>query len=215
MIDRNTSALTERFTAAVDFARVQHAAQFRKGSGIPYLYHLLAVSSLVIEYGGDEDQAIAGLLHDVIEDCGAEHEAFIRERFGDRVGDIVLVCTDGSMESKDAEESAGTSKREGWQRRKRAYIQHLAGKPDDALLVSCCDKLHNARAIVTDLEDPDVGATVFERFSGGREGTLGYYQSLSEIFTARQARPARSLDACVERMHALAGSSTRKGLAMG
>ena len=94
--------LSKRFAEAVDYARAQHAEQTRKGSGIPYIYHLLGVASLVLEYGGDEDQAIAGLLHDVIEDCGSQHEPVVRERFGDRVADIVLACTDGTEESKAA-----------------------------------------------------------------------------------------------------------------
>ncbi|MGB2788605.1 MAG: HD domain-containing protein, partial [Dokdonella sp.] len=92
--------LTKRFTDALDYARVAHAAQVRKGSSIPYLYHLLGVASLVIEFGGDEDQAIAGLLHDVIEDCGEPHRALVRAQFGDAVADIVEDCTDGSAESK-------------------------------------------------------------------------------------------------------------------
>ena len=81
--------LTERFTQAVDYARVQHAQQTRKGTTIPYLYHLLGVASLVLRWGGDEDQAIAGLLHDVVEDCGAAHLGVVRERFGDRIAGIV------------------------------------------------------------------------------------------------------------------------------
>lgn len=92
------TVLTDRFTRAVDHARIAHAAQLRKGSVIPYLYHLLGVASLVIEFGGDEDQAIAGLLHDTLEDCGEAHEPIIRAQFGDRVADIVVACTDGTAE---------------------------------------------------------------------------------------------------------------------
>lgn len=203
--------LTDRFTRAVDHARIAHAAQVRKGTAIPYLYHLLGVASLVIEFGGNEDQAIAGVLHDVIEDCGAEHEALIRAQFGEGVADIVVACTDGTAEGK-ATHSNAEARRADWMARKRSYLAHLEMVPDAVLLVSGCDKLHNARAIVQDLEDPSVGVAVFDRFTGGRDGTLGYYQSLTMIFVQRQARTARTLDAVVERMHELAGATSRHAL---
>jgi len=203
--------LSKRFAEAVDYARAQHAEQTRKSSGIPYIYHLLGVASLVLEYGGDEDQAIAGLLHDVIEDCGSQHEPVVRERFGDRVADIVLACTDGTEESKAAA-TTPDAKFENWRERKLAYIKHLRNEKADALLVSCCDKLHNARAIVTDLENPQVGRAVFDRFTGKRDGTLRYYHSISGIFTRRKVRAAAALDAVVKRMHALAGLRVRKAL---
>ena len=203
--------LTNRFTDAFDYARVAHAAQVRKGSSIPYLYHLLGVASLVIEFGGDEDQAIAGLLHDVIEDCGEPHRALVRAQFGDAVADIVEDCTDGSAESK-ASHTDIEAKRRDWMRRKLDYLAHLAKAPDATLLVSGCDKLHNARAILNDLENPEVGTRVFERFTGGREGTLGYYQSLSEVFSKRGARMVVQLEATVARMHALAGATSRISL---
>ena len=203
--------LTKRFTDAFDYARVAHAAQVRKGSSIPYLYHLLGVASLVIEFGGDEDQAIAGLLHDMIEDCGEPHRALVRAQFGDAVADIVEDCTDGSAESK-ASHTDIEAKRRDWMRRKLDYLAHLAKAPDATLLVSGCDKLHNARAILNDLENPEVGTRVFERFTGGREGTLGYYQSLSEVFSKRGARMVVQLEATVARMHALAGATSRISL---
>ena len=92
--------LTKRLADAVEYARVAHGDQVRTGSDIPYLYHLLAVSSLVLEYGGSEEQAIAGLLHDAVEDGGAHHEAAIRKRFGEAVADIVMDCTDGTAEGR-------------------------------------------------------------------------------------------------------------------
>ncbi|MEO5559375.1 MAG: HD domain-containing protein [Dokdonella sp.] len=205
------TVLTDRFTRAVDYARIAHAAQVRKGSDIPYLYHLLGVASLVIEFGGSEDQAIAGLLHDVIEDCGAAHEHVIRAQFGDGVADIVVACTDGTLEGKATHIDA-EAKRQDWISRKQAYLTHLAKAPDEVLLVSNCDKLHNARAIVQDLENPEVGAKVFERFTGRRDGTLGYYQALSEIFVRRGTPDAKVLDGVVDRMHALAGSPVRRAL---
>jgi hypothetical protein len=117
-------ALTDRFSRAVDYARIAHAAQFRKGSSIPYIYHLLGVTSVVIEFGGSEDQAIAGLLHDTLEDCGASHEAVIRAQFGDAVADIVKDCTDGTAEGK-AGHTDPDAKRRDWIERKRAYLAHL------------------------------------------------------------------------------------------
>lgn len=206
------TVITERFTRAVDYARIAHAAQVRKGSNIPYLYHLLGVASLVIEFGGDEDQAIAGLLHDLLEDCGAHHEPVIRAEFGDAVADIVLACTDGTAEGK-GEHTTPEAKKADWLRRKQDYLAHLAEAPDDVLLVSGCDKLHNARAIVGDLENPDVGMGVFERFKGGIDGTLGYYESLCRVLVQRGVASAHVLETTVARMHALAGVSARHALA--
>lgn len=206
------TALTDRFSRAVDYARIAHAAQVRKGSDIPYIYHLLGVASLVIEFGGSEDQAIAGLLHDTLEDCGAAHEAAIRVEFGDAVADIVKDCTDGTAEGK-ASHTDAEAKRRDWIERKLAYLAHLKTAPDQTLLVSACDKLHNARAIVQDLENPDVGTRVFDRFTGGREGTLGYYQALVEIFSKRASPVARTLDAVVDMMHVLASVESRTALA--
>ena len=208
------TVLTDRFARAVDYARIAHAAQVRKGTTIPYITHLLGVATLVIEFGGTEDQAIAGLLHDTIEDCGEAHEAMIRAQFGDAVADIVVACTDGTAEGKgsliDAE-----AKRKDWYVRKHGYLKHLAKTKQSALLVSASDKLHNARAIVQDLQDPKVGSKVFTRFKGGRSGTLGYYQSLVEVLAKRKSKVVPQLDAVVAQMHALAGVSVRNPLGTG
>lgn len=203
--------LTSRFTDAIDYARVAHADQTRKGSGIPYIYHLLGVASLVIEFGGSENQAIAAVLHDVIEDCGNSHRESVRTRFGDEVAHIVEACTDGSAESKASHQDPA-SKRADWTRRKLNYLDHLAKADPMVLLVSGCDKLHNARAIVQDLEDPSVGAQVFDRFTGGRDGTLGYYHSLAVIFTGHQVPMAGQLNVAVERMLKLASTDERQPL---
>ena len=203
--------LSERFSRAVDYARIAHAHQVRKGSGIPYLYHLLAVASLVLEHGGNEDQAIAGLLHDVVEDCGSEHADRVRAEFGDHVAQIVIDCTDGTAEGKAAHADP-EAKRRDWMARKLAYLEHLAHAPESTLLVSGCDKLHNARAILIDLEDRTVGQAVFARFTGGREGTLAYYQSLANIFSRRNVPVATQLESVVGRMHQLAGNAVREPL---
>lgn len=163
-----------RLHVALDYAAEAHQAQARKGTSIPYLSHLLGVASLVMEHGGDEDQVIAGLLHDVLEDCGPEHLDRIQELFGAKVLAIVRACTDGTPDS--------SGQKAPWRDRKERYLEHLRDAAKEALLVSACDKLHNARAIALDLA---VGEDVFARFTGGRSGTLWYYQSLVEVFRAR------------------------------
>lgn len=196
--------LSSRLTDAFDYARIAHTKQLRKGSNIPYLYHLIGVASLVLEFGGTEDQTIAALLHDVVEDCGEHHAAQIRDRFGGTVADIVEGCTDGSAESKGSF-STDEDKRSDWQQRKERYLSHLAKAAESTLLVSACDKLHNARAIVQDIEAVGVGTLVFDRFTAGREGTLWYYRSLARIFSQRGTGPADVLLETVIRMHALGG----------
>ena len=164
----------ERFVDAVRMATRLHAHQSRKGSAIPYLSHLLAVAGLVLEHGGDEDQAIAALLHDGPEDQGGEATlAEIGERFGPRVEAIVFACSD-TLESP----------KPPWQARKEAYIAHLiALAPEegaDVWLVSLADKVHNARTIVSDLREQ--GPVSLDRFTGGRVGTVWYYRTLAGHF---------------------------------
>ena len=214
------TALTRRFTDAVDYARVAHATQFRKGSGIPYLYHLISVAGLVLEYGGNEDQAIAGLLHDVLEDCGTAHSARIRAQFGDDVANIVDDCTDGTVEDKEYSRTP-EAKYGNWIDRKIKYLAHIDGEPMDSLLVTACDKLHNARAIVADLHG-DAGQEVFDRFTAGRKGTLQYYDAIAKVLLKRvdSSNPrfhelAREFDRTVGDMHELAGAESRLPLSEG
>ena len=186
----------QRFADAFAFAATAHAAQKRKGTEIPYVSHLMSVSALVLEHEGDEDQAIAGLLHDVIEDCGAAYEPIIREKFGERVTRIVRACTD-----------ADTTPKPPWQQRKATYLQHLEHESPEVLLVSACDKLHNARAIVSDQHA--IGTTVFKRFSATQAQVLWYYESLAGIYRARlHGRLAEEVARSVDHMHALAGGSS-------
>lgn len=162
--------LTDRYDAALRLAHDLHRAQTRKGTDVPYISHLMSVSAIVIEHGGNEDQAIAGLLHDAAEDQGGtETLALIRDRFGDGVAGIVADCTDAWEEPKPA-----------WRPRKEAYLAKLAQKPKSSLLVSLADKTHNAEAILFDYRD--IGAPLWDRFSGGRDGTQWYYRSLSDAF---------------------------------
>jgi GTP pyrophosphokinase len=170
--------LTQRFHDALGYAMELHATQVRKGTTIPYLAHLLAVASLVIEHGSTEDEAIAALLHDAIEDQGgAPTREAIRRRFGDTVVTIVDGCTDAEVVPKPP-----------WQQRKEAYIAHLQHAPPAVHLVSIADKLHNARAILTDYRT--LGDTLWARFNGGREGTLWYYQALLQVFREVGTAPA-------------------------
>lgn len=206
------TALTHRFAQAVDYARIAHAVQFRKGSKIPYTYHLLGVSSLVLEYGGTEDQAIAGLLHDVLEDCGAAHLDTIRAQFGDGVATIVDDCTDGTAEDKA---STADDKLTDWTKRKIRYIRHIEGEGEESLLVTACDKLHNARAILADLHG-DAGIKVFERFTAGKSGTLQYYEAVSQVLLKRAGfegsrlhELAREFARTVGEIHEQAGAKSR------
>lgn len=188
----NRTPLTERFDAALAYASAAHRTQFRKGIMIPYLSHLMGVASIALENGADEDQAIAVLLHDAVEDQGgAPRLADIRTRFGDRVADIVDHCTDTDVEPKPA-----------WRPRKEAYIDHLSSVPKDALEVSLADKTHNAGAMVADLHCH--GDQLWARFNGGREGSLWYYQSLSDRFKEMLPRPgAERLARLVDEMERL------------
>src|SRR4029079_8127506 len=146
------TALTDRFDRALLYDTQVHGGQVRKQTSIPYVAHLLAVAATVIEYGGSEDMAIAGLLHDAVEDQGGEPRLRdIRNRFGDRVADIVRACSDSVVNS------ATGAQKEDWRIRKTRYIEHLGTVDQETLLVSLCDKTHNARAILRDLRKPEIG----------------------------------------------------------
>src|SRR6202045_4204500 len=164
------AALGPRLQRAFRYAAGKHAGQTRKQTAVPYLSHLMAVASLVLEAGGDEDLAIAALLHDVVEDCGgAPMLNQVRRRFGKRVASAVEGCTDAERYPKPP-----------WRKRKEAYIRRLRSADADTRLVSAADKLNNVRSILTDYRA--VGESVWARFKGGREGTLWYYRALLDEF---------------------------------
>jgi (p)ppGpp synthase/HD superfamily hydrolase len=164
--------LSSRFEEALIYAFRIHNAQVRKGSGVPYVSHLLAVAALVLEYGGDEDQAIAALLHDAVEDQGGLPTLDeIRVRFGPNVAEIVAACSDSFETPKPP-----------WRGRKERYLAHLPNKLPAARLVSLADKVHNARTIVADYGR--MGDEIWERFKGGKDGTLWYYRELAKAFRA-------------------------------
>ena len=169
--------LSDRFEQALLLATRLHAGQTRKGNDVPYIAHLLAVAGLVLEHGGDEDAAIAALLHDAIEDQGDKITLDeIREQFGDTVATIVDGCTD-----------AYTTPKPPWRGRKEAYLSHLRHVSAAGRLVSVADKMHNARAILADYRV--LGEDLWGRFNGGREGTLWYYRSLVEVLRAAGPTP--------------------------
>ena len=162
-----------RFSAALAFASEIHRGQFRKGTTIPYIAHLLAVAALVIEAGGDEDAAIGALLHDTVEDQGGQPMLDrIRVGYGANVAEIVEACTDTDLTPKPP-----------WRPRKEAYLAAIPHKSPGALLVSLADKVHNSGAILNDYRQ--IGEALWSRFTGGREGTLWYYRALADGFRNR------------------------------
>lgn len=184
--------LTERLSTALAIAVQAHHGQFRKGTSIPYVSHPIGVASLALEYGADEDQVCAALLHDALEDGGPAYEDVIRQKLGARVTYLVLGCTDGMPDESGAKAP--------WKERKLAYLEHLAEAPGDVLLVSGADKLHNARAIVQDMDR--VGDAVFDRFTASKAETLWYYESLVSILERRTAPMSADLARVVKQMRA-------------
>ncbi len=161
--------LGPRFDEAFRYATNKHAEQTRKKTDVPYISHLMSVAALVLEAGGDEDQTIAALLHDVVEDCGGEPVLEeVRQRFGDRVANIVEGCTD-----------TYTIPKLPWKQRKLDHLEVLRRADEDIRLVSAADKLHNVRTILADYRTE--GDRVWERFSGRRDGTLWYYRAVLDV----------------------------------
>jgi (p)ppGpp synthase/HD superfamily hydrolase len=166
--------LGRRFDRALLYATDAHATQFRKGTDRPYIGHLLGVAAIVLTHGGDEDEAIAALLHDVVEDQGGKPRLRdIRRKFGSRVAGIVEGCTDSDTEPKPP-----------WRERKEAYLLHLRTADASVRLVSAADKLYNAREILSDFRLHR--HSVWARFKGGKQGTLWYYGEVAKILRARR-----------------------------
>jgi len=187
--------LSHRFEDALAYAAHLHSNQERKASGVPYIAHLMGVTSLVLDYGGDEDEAIAALLHDAVEDQGGQT---VREetarRYGERVAAIVDDCSDTDVMPKPP-----------WRARKEAYLSHLPAVSASARLVSAADKLHNVRSILLDYRQ--VGETVWQRFNGGKAGTLWYYRALTETYKQVGATPlVAELDRAVSELEQVAGA---------
>jgi (p)ppGpp synthase/HD superfamily hydrolase len=167
----NTLKLTDKFASALIYATRLHRNQTRKIRNIPYIAHLLSVAALVLEAGGTEEEAIAGLLHDSVEDQGGKSTlAEVRQLFGETVAAIVDGCTESDTYPKPP-----------WSERKQRYLHNLRHASASVRLVSLADKLHNARSLLADHRQ--YGSSIWSHFKAGREGTLWYYQQLEQIYS--------------------------------
>lgn len=193
--------VTPNLLTAMQLAGIVHGRDLRKGTGIPYMAHLLGVCALVLNDGGDEDEAVAALLHDALEDHPERVTAEeIQAWFGARVAAIVVACTD-----TPPDRSGGP--KPPWRARKEAYLSHIRSAEPRLLRVSLADKLDNARAILADLRE--IGDGLWSRFNAGKDQQLWYYRSLVEAFRAAgmQGRMMEELARTVAGIEALAGSS--------
>lgn len=188
------TAYSSRVVDAFTFAFDLHKTQKRKGAGVPYVTHLMAVSATVGGHGGTEDQVIAGLLHDAAEDQGGSVTLqCIRERFGDTVAEYVLACSDSLEPPKPP-----------WFERKQSYIAALRKKSPEIRMIVAADKLHNARCIVSDLRT--IGNEVWKRFHQGRDDVLWYYREVLDALGSNQWRHPLliELTEAIDQMHRIA-----------
>lgn len=191
--------LTARFHRALVYAARVHARQFRKGTARPYIGHLLGVTSIVLTHGGDEDEAIAALLHDAVEDQGGKPRLReIQRKFGARVARIVEGCTDSDVEPKPP-----------WLERKTEYLRHLRRADSSVRLVSAADKLYNARETLEDLRTHR--DALWKRFKGGKQGTLWYYREVGKILRRKGPKElAAELERVVRELTRAAKSRSKR-----
>ena len=194
--------MLSRFEQALVFASQKHRTQTRKGTAIPYIAHLMQVAGLALENGAKEDEAIAALLHDVMEDQDVTQEELTR-RFGPEVAAIVAGCSDSASSDKAP-----------WKERKEAYIAHLLTASPSVRLVSSCDKLHNARAILADYQN--LGESLWSRFNAGRDELVWYYGSLLTAFREAaqtqgepESRVVKELALTLDELHRLTEQKPR------
>jgi (p)ppGpp synthase/HD superfamily hydrolase len=188
--------LTPRYNKALEYAAWLHKNQVRKGTDIPYISHPVAVSMTAIQYGANEDEAIAALLHDAIEDQA--REGLTRQEIVASFGPVVLEIVEGCTDTWE-------SPKPPWRDRKERYIASIAHKSDSIRLVSACDKLHNAQALFRDFQV--LGDDLWQRFAGGKEGTLWYCRALVNAFQAVGGSPAvEALSQVVGELEAIAVS---------
>jgi (p)ppGpp synthase/HD superfamily hydrolase len=177
MVKTSTTKLTERFEQALVYATRLHAQQIRKATGVPYISHLLSVTALVLEDGGDEDEAIAALLHDAVEDQGGKAtRAEIYRLFGEQVGAIVDGCTEFDSEIKPP-----------WRERKERYLEQLRQGTPSVRRVALADKLHNARSLLVDYQHQ--GENIWSVFSVGKDGMLWFYHTLLTLYRETESSP--------------------------
>lgn len=170
MLDKIPTKLTEKFEKALVYATQLHSLQVRKQASVPYISHLLSVAALVLEDGGNEDEAIAALLHDAVEDQGGmTTREVILQQFGENITAIVDGCTESSIIHQPL-----------WRDRKLLYLQQISEGSISVRRVALADKLHNARSILSELRER--GEIIWEKFSGGKEGTLWFYREFVEIY---------------------------------
>ncbi|MGB4067994.1 MAG: HD domain-containing protein [Nitrospira sp.] len=183
--------LSQRFEHALTFTARLHATQTRKGTEIPYIAHLLAVASLVLTHGGDEDEAIAGLLHDAVEDQGGRHTLeIIRARFGERIAAIVDGCMDTDITPKPP-----------WRERKVRYLHHLKAASPSVKLVAAADKLDNVRSILADHRT--LGPSIWTRFNAGKADQQWFYRGCVTALVDGKQSIIRELDVAVEELERL------------
>jgi (p)ppGpp synthase/HD superfamily hydrolase len=164
--------MSERFVVAVELANELHGDQIRKGTKVPYISHPLIVSGIVLQHGGGEDEAIAALLHDTVEDCGGKPVMVrIRKRFGDNIADLVDGCSETDIQPKPP-----------WRERKDGYIESIKSANPSVRLISCADKIHNASSIISEYRK--VGERVWDRFKANKTETLWFYTSIINAMRA-------------------------------
>ena len=173
----NTPKLSERFEAALVYAYQLHRHQTRKVNRTPYIAHLLSVTALVLEDGGNEDEAIAALLHDAVEDQGGQAT---REEIKQRFGETVVAIVDGCTESD-------TIPKPPWRDRKQRYLEQLRRGSPSVRRVALADKLHNARTIVLDYRQQ--GENLWSAFTSGKDGLMWFYHSLLELYQPTDPSP--------------------------
>lgn len=195
---RKNRRLTARFREALGYATELHDGQTRKGTDEPFVGHLLGVASLVLQYGGSEDEAIGALLHDAVEDQGGRPRLQeIRQKFGKRVAAIVHGCSDSFQVPKPP-----------WSERKKKHLRRIRRSPASVRLVTAADKLHNARAILADYRA--VGEPLWSRFKGKKRGTLRYYRRMVQALGAAGSSPLmEELDRVVSEIQHLACAQRR------
>jgi (p)ppGpp synthase/HD superfamily hydrolase len=192
--------LSARFSDALTYATDLHANQQRKISGAPYVGHLLSVASIVLQFGGNEDEAIGGLLHDAVEDQGGQAAADdIRRRFGDRVAELAVACSDTMVTPKPP-----------WRQRKEAHVAHMRRADESVRLIVAADKLDNARSILADYRLH--GEALWQHFRGAREGTLWYYRAMIEALgkSGRVGRIVAEVEYVVEQLEQLVARQNEK-----